>query len=57
MAMVMNDLHFHVDGSAADHADWDVDVRDDDFDASALEEAMLEALESAYSELAELDAA
>lgn len=47
----------HLKGTEADHAEWTVDLRDDDFDATALEEAMLRARESAYSELAELDAA
>ncbi len=49
--------HLHVDGMTADHAEWTVDLRDDDFDASALERAMLEARRTAYSELAALDAA
>lgn len=49
--------HLHLDGMAADHAEWTVDLRDDDFDAAALEAAMLEARTSAYAELAGLDAA
>lgn len=49
--------HLHVDGMAADHAEWSVDSRDDDFDATALERAMVKARETAYSELAALDAA
>lgn len=49
--------HLHLDGTEADHAEWTVDLRDDDFDASALEAAMLQARDSAYSELAELNAA
>lgn len=49
--------HLHLDGMAADHAEWTVDLRDDDFDASALERAMVEARRTAYSELAALDAA
>jgi hypothetical protein len=49
--------HLHLEGMTADHAEWTVDLRDDDFDASALEAAMVEARISAYSELASLDAA
>ncbi len=49
--------HLHLEGMAADHAEWTVDLRDDDFDAAALEAAMVQARESAYTELAELDAA
>lgn len=49
--------HLHLDGTAADHAEWTVDLRDDDFDATAMERAMVQARESAYSELASLDAA
>ncbi len=49
--------HLHLNGMAADHAEWTVDFRDDDFDASALERAMVEARRSAYSELSALDAA
>lgn len=52
-----NEHPLHVDGMAADHAEWTVDLRDDDFDATALERAMVSARESAYSELAALDAA
>ncbi len=57
MAPMATEHHLHVDGMAADHAEWTVDLREDDFDASALERAMLAARESAYSELATLDAA
>ena len=53
----MANEHLHLHGMEADHPEWTVDLRDDDFDASALEAAMVEARESAYSELAELDAA
>lgn len=57
MAPMATEHHLHVEGMAADHAEWTVDLREDDFDASALERAMLAARESAYSELATLDAA
>ncbi|MDZ7674388.1 MAG: hypothetical protein U5K30_04890 [Acidimicrobiales bacterium] len=49
--------HVHMEGMAADHPEWTVDRRADTFDADALERAMLEARRSAYSELADLDAA
>lgn len=58
MATADRDInHLHLDGMAADHAEWTVDLREDDFDATALERAMLAARETAYSELAALDAA
>ena len=49
--------HLHLDGTDADHVQWSVDVRDDDFDAAELERAMLEARQSAYRSLADLGAA
>lgn len=48
-------LHLH--GSPADHAEWAAVERDDDFDAAALERAMVEARERAYRALATIDAA
>lgn len=50
--------HVHLDGSAADRAEWSVNWGGvDEFDADALEHAMIEARRTAYSELADLDAA
>ncbi len=54
--------HVHLHGAAADHAEWSVswsaeDQGREEFDADALERAMVEARRSAYSELADLDAA
>lgn len=49
--------HLHLEGMDADHAQWSVGVRDDDFDADALERAMIESRQSAYRELSELGAA
>lgn len=49
--------HVHMEGMAADHPEWTVDHEEDSFDAAAMERAMVEARRSAYSELAELDAA
>lgn len=49
--------HMHLQGAAADHAEWTATPIDDEFDATALEEAMIEALEDAYRVLSELDAA
>lgn len=47
----------HLHGSPVDHVDWAADTGGDDFDAVALEEAMIEAREDAYRVLAEIDAA
>ena len=47
----------HLHGAKVDHVEWMATPIDDDFDASALEAAMIEARESAYRALAEIDAA
>lgn len=53
--MAPRQMHLH--GTAADHAEWGpVDV-DDDFDAAALERAMIESRERVYRDLATIDAA
>ena len=49
--------HMHLHGAAADHAEWAAGPVDDDFDAEALEAAMIEAREQAYRSLATIDAA
>ena len=49
--------HIHLTGAAADHAEWGADPVDDDFDADALEAAMIEARDQAYRALATIDAA
>lgn len=49
----------HLEGSAADHAMWSPEwsATTDDFDAEALERAMIQSRETAYRALAGLDAA
>ncbi len=47
----------HLQGGAVDHAAWMTGPERDDFDATAMEEAMIEAREAAYRALAEIDAA
>lgn len=49
--------HMHLQGAAVDHVEWMATPVEDDFDANALEEAMIEAREDAYRALAALDAA
>ena len=53
----MAERHMHLQGSPVDHVEWTADPEVDDFDAHALEEAMIEAREDAYRALAALDAA
>lgn len=53
--MAPRQMHLH--GSPADHAEWMPVAEDDDFDAGALERAMIEARERAYQALARIDAA
>lgn len=55
----LNPEHIEVHGAAVDHPAWAVGRSDgtDDFDGAALEQAMLAARQSAYSELADIDAA
>ncbi len=50
------DLHLHLEGTPADHAEWTA-VDDDDFDAAALEQAITESRRRAYDQLRDLDAA
>lgn len=54
-SMAPRQMHLH--GSAADHAEWAPVEVDDDFDADALERAMIESRERAYRALAAIDAA
>lgn len=50
--------HVHLHGAEPDHAEWSTEWSGvDPFDGDALEQAMVEARRSAYSELADLDAA
>ncbi len=53
----MAERHMHLHGSPVDHVEWTAGPAVDDFDAVALEEAMIEAREDAYRALATLDAA
>ena len=53
--MAPRTIHLH--GAAADHAEWAPVQSDDDFDAAALERAMIEAREREYRTLATFDAA
>lgn len=55
--LFMAERHMHLHGSPVDHVEWAADPVVDDFDAAALEEAMIEAREDAYRALAVLDAA
>jgi hypothetical protein len=50
----MAELHLHLEGTTFDHPEWTADERDDVFDASALEQAMLESRRQAYEALREL---
>lgn len=50
----MADLHLHLEGTTLDHPEWTADERDDVFDASALEQAMVESRRRAYEALREL---
>lgn len=52
----MPELHLHLDGTPADHAEWTA-TADDDFDAEALEAAIVESRRKLYDELHDLDAA
>ncbi len=49
--------HMYLDGAAVDHVAWTADLVQDDFDATAMEAAILEARYNAFRVLAELDAA
>lgn len=58
MAATLHDSsHIHLDGAPADHAEWSAGPIEDDFDAEALERAMIEARRTAYTALEGLDAA
>lgn len=50
----MADLHLHLDGERPEQPWWTTDERDDVFDATALERAMLESRRRTYAELGEL---
>lgn len=50
----MGNLHLHLDGAAADHAEWTA-TGDDDFDAATLEQAMVESRRRLYDELRDID--
>ena len=49
--------HLYLDGAAVDHAVWAAGPVQDDFDAAAMEAAIIEARYDAFRVLAELDAA
>ncbi len=49
--------HMYLDGAAVDHVAWATDPVQDDFDATAMEAAIIEARYNAFRVLAELDAA
>ncbi len=49
--------HLYLDGAAVDHVAWAADPDQDDFDATAMETAIIEARYRAFRALAELDAA
>lgn len=58
MAATLHDpTHIHLDGAPADHAEWTANPAEDDFDAEALERAMVESRRRAYTALQGLDAA
>lgn len=53
----MTPRHMQLRGATADHVEWMPGPVDDRFDATELEEAMIEAREDAYRALATIDAA
>ncbi len=53
----MASRHMHLQGAAVDHVEWMAGPIEDRFDATELEEAMIEAREAAYRDLATIDAA
>lgn len=58
MAATLHDTnHIHLHGAPADHAEWAAGPIDDDFDADALERAMVESRRRAYTALEAIDAA
>ncbi len=51
------DRHLCLDGAPIDHVEWDAGPVQDDFDAAAMEAAILEARLRTFRVLADLDAA